>query len=325
MEEGIVRHGSLLLLVAALASGCAGTGAVPGEALDDHRDSARDLARAVDDSLAHERDRAYDNYVATLESGGSANPANVIMDFPQGDGAPFRWTLPRAPGFLAVEEAARRLERLNQLYIRYTDGLVALAGAEADAGDRLDSLARTLHRESRAFTDGLPVEPEGDERALFATAAATAARSWLESRRARDLAAVLKANQPAVEALARVGRQAAENAAIGVQDAYRDRTRRWVRRVGDAAAEEHPDLVAAQLDTNERVIARLDALAAIHEAYTGLAATHERLADGLTEQRQPELQGLAARVQAIGAAYRNLERVNGAGAGEAGPGPAAVP
>lgn len=315
-----MRHGMLLALVAVLASGCAGTGEVPRETLQAHQEDARDLARAVDDHLTRERDRAYEHYMTALASGGSANPANVIMDFPAGDGAPFRWTLPNAPGFVAVDDAARRLERLNQLYIRYTDLLVALAGADADAEGRLDSLARTLHQESGALTQLLPVQPETDDRALFATAAATAARTWLERRRGRDLAAVLDANQAAVDALARVGRQAAENAAIGVQDGYRDRTRRWIRRIGDAPESEHPDLVAEQLDTNDRVIARLDALAAIHEAYTAVARTHAQLANSLTRQREPDLEALAARVRAIGAAYRNL-----GGAAEAGTGSVAAP
>ena len=315
-----MRHGMLLALVAVLASGCAGTGAVPRETLRTHHEDARDLAGAVDDSLTRERDRAFDQYMTALASGGTANPADVIMDFPAGDGAPFRWTLPNAPGFVAVDDAARRMERLNQLYIRYTDLLVALAGADADAQDRLDNLARTLHRESGSLMQVLPLQPETDDRALFATAAATAARIWLERRRARDLAAVLDANQVAVDALARVGREAAENAAIGVQDGYRDRTRHWVRRVGDAPADEHPDLVAEQLDTNDRVIARLEALAAIHAAYTAIARTHAQLANSLTRQRQPDFQELAARVRAIGAAYRKLD-----GTAEAGSGAVAAP
>ena len=301
-----LRGRTLALVVAIAGAGCATQPAVESERLEQYRQAFSALQASAEEALAFERDWAYENYMRGLQEGGPESPADVILQFPAADGDPFAWSLPDRPIFQSLDESASALSRVNGLFSDYTSLLVGLAGGDSDDAAGIEALAARLNENSRSAARALGLEVEAEDTALFATAAATAARAYLEHQRAEDLREVLRRNQDAVAAFARLGADMAELSATGVKDEYQDATDAWIQRVIGAPADRRAQLVERQLERNQRTIAQLRGLRMLRDGYLQVAETHAELARALGSEAPVDVQAIAERARDVRELYRRL-------------------
>lgn len=296
-------------------AGCATTAAVDSERFEEYRQAFSALQASAEEALAFEREWAYDNYMRALQAGGHESPADVILEFPSEEGDAFAWSLPGRPIFLTLEDSASGLSRVNGLFSDYTALLVGLAGGQSDDAARIEALAEALNENSRSASQALGLEVDAEQTAFFATAAAAAARVYLENRRADDLRTVLEENQQAVDAFARLGAELAELSAIGVKEEYQDATDAWIERVVNAPSSRRAQLVEQQLELNQRTIAQLRGLRALHDGYLEVAGTHADLARTVGSEAPAGIRTIADRAREVQDLYKRLREAGSEDAG----------
>jgi hypothetical protein len=277
----IIRHALWLWLLAVLLGGCAATAPVKTDDFVAYHAAVESLSAGSAAALAYEREWTYRNYLASFTEGGAAKPAALILDFPDGPGAPFAWTLSDAPQYMAIQATETRLAELDKLFSDYSSLLVELSGATAKDSARITALGEALNKNSISAAQALGMAPEAKPVALFSTAATSAAQAYVNHRRRTSLQAVLRANQPAVDAFAKLGADAAGISAVGIKTEYQNDTKRWVERYVKAAPSRRDKLIEEQLALNERTIAQLGALRKIHDSYLLLARKHAELANSV--------------------------------------------
>jgi hypothetical protein len=295
-----------VLLFAALAAGCATTATIKTNEFAAYHDAVETLSAGSAEALAYEREWTYRNYLAQFTEGGPASPADLILDFPTGPGAPFASALPDAPQYMAIRDTETRLAELNKLFSDYTVLLMDLAGADAKDADRIKNLGEALNKNSLSAAQALGVHVGAKPVALFSAAATTAAQAYVNHHRRESLQTVLRDNQPAVDAFARLGADAASISAVGIKTEYQNDTKRWVNRYAKAAASKRPKLIEEQLALNERTIAQLDALRKIHDGYLLLARKHAELASSVVTGNAVDLRRLIDNGRELRDLYKRL-------------------
>ncbi len=301
-----IRHVLSLSLLGVLLAGCAATAPVKPDSFVAYHDAVESLSAGSAAALAYEREWTYRNYLASFTEGGSQNPANLILDFPAGSGAPFAWSLSHPPQYLAIQHTEARLAQLNKLFSDYSLLLVELSGAKATDAERITSLGQALNKNSLSTAKALGIHAQAKQVALFSAAATAAAQAYVNKRRRESLQAVLRANQPAVDAFARLGADAARISAVGIQTEYQNDTKRWADRYAKAAPSKRDKLIAEQLTLNQRTIDQLNALHKIHDSYLLLAQKHAELAASVGTGNSIDLRGLIDNGQQLRDLYKRL-------------------
>lgn len=308
-------HILAVALFAAFAAGCAATAPVKTEEFAAYHDAVETLSAGSAEALAYERDWTYRNYLTQFSEGGAANPADLILDFPTGSGAPFASALPDAPQYMAIRNTETRLAELNKLFSDYTLLLMDLAGADAKDADRIKNLGEALNKNSLSAAQALGLSVGPKPVALFSAAATAAAQAYVNHHRRDSLQTVLRDNQPAVDAFARLGADAASISAVGIKTEYHNDSKRWVARYTQATASKRPKLIEQQLALNERTIAQLNALREIHDGYLLLARKHAELASSVVTGNDVDLRHLIDNGQQLRDLYRRLRAAGEAKSG----------
>lgn len=311
-----LRAGLLAGLVAVMTAGCSTTATVDSGPFETYRQAFSELRTGAEDALAFEREWAYENYMNALKAGGPESPADVILEFPAVEGNPFAWSMPGRPIFLTLEDSGKKLSRVNDLFSDYTALLVRLAGGESDDAGHIETLAERLNENSRSAGRALGLEVDAEQTAFFATAAAAAARAYLENRRADDLRTVLERNQQAVEAFTRLGAELVELSAIGVKDEYQDAAKAWSKQVVNASSGQRARLVERQLELNRRTISQLGGLRTLRDGYLEVAETHRALARTVGGEARVDVRALADRAREVRDLYQRLREAGPDNAGE---------
>jgi len=305
-----------VVLLAAFAAGCATTAPIKTDKFVAYHDAVETLSAGSAEALAYEREWTYRNYLAQFTEGGAASPADLILDFPTGPGAPFASALPDAPQYMTIRDTETRLAELNTLFSDYTLLLMDLTGADAKDADRIRSLGESLNKNSLSAAQALGVQAGAKPVALFSAAATAAAQAYVNHHRRESLQAVLRDNQPAVDAFARLGADAASISAVGIKTEYQNDTKRWVDRYAKAAASKRPKLIEEQLALDERTVAQLDALRKIHDGYLLLARKHAELATSVVTGNAVDLRRLIDNGRQLRDLYKRL-RATGEAASDA--------
>lgn len=305
-----------LCLTATLLAGCAATAPIDTKQFTAYHDAVESLRKGSETALAFEREWTYRNYVAALSEGGGVNPQNLILDFPDGPKGTFAWSLASAPVYITIQNSERSLKQVNDVFSNYTQLLLELAGSKSDDAERIKSLGKALNDKSQSVERALGAEPDKKNVAFFSAVAAEAAQAYLNNKRRKSLQTVLRENQAAVDAFARLGADVASISAAGIKSEYQNDTSRWMRRVTAASGAGRVKLVQEQLALNERTIGQLNALQQIHDSYLALAQKHAELASSVATKGKVDFRYLLGEGQRLRDFYRELQAKEGSKAEE---------
>ncbi|MBK9130141.1 MAG: hypothetical protein IPM20_00655 [Gammaproteobacteria bacterium] len=287
--------------------GCVATAPVKSDRFDAYRDAAEALFSGSKAALSFESEWTYRNYLTSITEGAeTANPADIILEFPDEADDTFDWSLPNAPVFMAVNDTALRLGRINALFSEYVSLLAELAGGEKRDMDRILALGQALNRNSSSAAQALGLAAGPKETAFFSAAALSAANAYLSHKRRASLRDVLQDNQPVVEAFSRLGSEAAALSAVGIKTEYQNDVERWIARIVKATPSQRDDLIKKQLALNERTIAQLEALRQIHDGYQALSRKHAELALSLESDKDVDLHQLVEDGKRLRDLYKGL-------------------
>lgn len=286
-----------------LLMGCGG--AIDPAPFDDYATATRALAEGTTAVFEVDRTWSREVFVQRLTEG-DVDSLELAVVFPD-DPDSFLVTLPLAPLFLVVSDAAQQMDGVNQGFIDYAELLRGLATDDVATPEALDALAYELNTNATDLAAvltalGVDVPAAFDDRAAFVSATAVEAfRVHVRERRRETLARALEANQSAVSAWIDVAHQALEGVRDGVQATYTSRKRTLLVELTEGsaarkrrAAEDLADLQAALVHTTRT-------LAELRDGYTSMAAAHAELVTALTSER-PVL-------TAIAELYRRAKRV----------------
>ena len=236
------------------------------------------------------------------------------------------------PLYLEIRQARSALSSVNTLLVDYANLLVQLSSGDLVSESTFDQMAKDLNTNTTAvFADLSAVAkgPSAQEIGLFSTAAAEAARLYIEHKRQADLLKVINDNQGAIATLSQWCQDGLAHLATDLNTSYSNQTSVLGSKFGvlrpanakNLSAREA--LIQQQLQLNENFSGTEDTISALQLSYTALPKAHADLAKAI-EKPGTTLDGIeslyaeARRLQSLNQELMNNAKGSGAKSANAG-------
>lgn len=312
LTAAVTRHwvaASLLTVGAALGLGCASVSPQPFAAFAESTVQLREGADlALGQSTQPVRERAV---VQIVEASSTRDDFFAMQETYTLEAAPESLRVDRSGLPLVLELPAFRtgVYELNTVLVDYAALLHQLALPELVPKPRIEQMAKDLN--ANLVDAAKVVQPDVDTQsiALFATGAAAATEAWLESTRRCHLKAALEDDAPALDEVARLGREAVELMAALLNQEYDERKADLFRTLapapGGANTAAKRKAAEALIALDEQYLTRMVALRTLRDAYAALPKAHAELISAVSD---PEL--TLASITQIYDAGKRLERLH---------------
>ena len=277
-----------ITLICVLASGCAAK--IKTDTFKAYADANRKLQESADDSLKIAYDWSVSSYSRSVQTSKDAIMGLMLMP---DENDPFGWKAPEKKSALPLKVASFRggVNRLNSSLVQYADLLMQLASDEIISSKQFEQMAGDLNSGVKSAFSSIGQSPGDSKVALFSAAAMTAAQQYIESKRKSHLIEALRSNQKEVESAAGLGKEAARILAALMRQEYNDESAELARKAS----------VEPLLKLDERYVAQLQILRALHDAYDQLPVAHQQLSSSLESE--------SSQLGQIQALYENALRI----------------
>jgi hypothetical protein len=296
------------ILLLGLSAGCA---SVDPQPFADFSGSVRQVRTGADAALQYNAEESRKTLIQRIvNSAESDSGALTALRLDVDPTDPLRLDPNKIPGFLEARWFRDGVFALNTAIVEYAGLLHQLAQPELIPEEKFDQMAKELNGNVNAALKALKQDVEPQHVALFSAATAGLTRAFLEHRRGRHLSNAIEGNQPAVEVIARHGRDAIQTADVDLAENYRDSSQAILRTL---VASPKKTVAKKLVRLDEELVARLDMLRTLDRAYASLPRAHRELQSavknpsislesirGLYEEGR-RLQNLNAELSAAGA------------------------
>lgn len=263
------RAGSLLLLV--LLPACAALRPAPFQRFHASVLQAQTgLEKVMDQDVAWTRE----SDILALAEGPSVPLSRHLLKNVEGRG----WAMDEVPLSWEARRTRRSLAELNEVFRRYTELLVKAAEGrvtEATFDAWSDATNDALRRWA---TEQAPTTKTKSDVAALASLSTEGLRTWVRTRRSRDLESVLRETQPWVEAYARHARGLVDLVRADLKAAYADQTEVLESRWSDKRAPGRATLARTLFNLNEDYVDAVESLESLAKAAAALPPAHAQLA-----------------------------------------------
>lgn len=271
-----------LLLAPALLAGCA---AIDPKPFEQFSRSVQEIRTGADQVLGADYELARARMLRRMKEDLRGALRRVTIEQVQGaDGTidVYRWKLGEEPLAMAVRRYRRAVNEFNGVLVTYAGRLADLAGPGVLSEEGLADMASRLTANADEAAASLKLDADRDKLAVFSTVAAGAFQQYVTSRQRRHLERALRENQPWVEEMGRLGREAAGNLALLLWQeflALQGEIKEDIALAADAAARQ--PLFQKKRALDEQFVDLLEALETLDDAYATLPAAHAELAKNL--------------------------------------------
>ena len=296
-----VRANAAAALAIALLAGCATVSPAP---FKEYHDAVLDLQASADRVLEADAKWSRESFHEGVKDRSTAL-ADLTLEFD--DTLAYGWTLPNEPLFVTVERTRSAFAHLNTTFVSYTDLLYQLAANKVASAEEFDTLANDLNANARKAAKALRIDASEDNVAIFSTAAAALARSYVENKKRRKLEETISSNQGGVDQFVQAATLAAQLAAEDLKAEYGLRFDRVNAVWRSAPADGRAAVIDDVLALNDEMVGLLKTLETLDVAYRTLAREHRELGRSLGKGADFSARELANTARRLKDQYEELK------------------
>lgn len=277
--------------------GC--TSVDPGPFLK-YESSVQEAHAGIDAAMSINYDWTRSGFIESFASDPNSNFSELVIQTGQG----YDWSISEPPIYLKVKQTRAALADLSYSFSEYARLLSRLAGRSLVSVEAFDQLTKDLNNNASAAMTSLNVAVPKEGVAVFSTAAAQAARLYIEKKRQSYLKKAIEENQSSVQSYSDFCLSLIQTIRGTLKTYYVERMQPIKANWETSKGKDRLKKTEAMLSLNEQLVDELRVLQELEETYKALPQANRDLATAI-ENPQCDMHG----VQRLYASARRLQRL----------------